>query len=141
VVLRYAQNTRELLSWEVALLRYVFLACAALAVTGPAEAADVAAGKKFFEAQCSLCHSAAPNDGGGGQGPDLHRLLGKSAATADATFPYTQALKDSKLVWDAPKLETFLADPGKMVPGTAMPLTVPGKADRDNLVAFFQSLK
>jgi putative heme-binding domain-containing protein len=49
-------------------------AAAAPAQTAPlanASAADVAAGKRIFDAQCALCHGA---DGVGGTGPSLQRV-------------------------------------------------------------------
>jgi cytochrome c len=43
-------------------------------------------------------------------------------------------------VWDGATLDRFLTNPSQLVPGTAMPMAVPSKADRDNIIAFFQSL-
>ena len=71
------------------------LALSACAV--PALAADANAGKTFFRAQCALCHSAEPNDGGGAQGPMLHNVFGRAAASG-ADFSYTDAMKKSKLM-------------------------------------------
>jgi cytochrome c len=122
------------------MLRGVIVAAMVWAVPPLCAAADAVAGKASFAAQCGLCHSAEPTDDGGGQGPSLQGVFGRAAATGDATFPYTEALKKSKLVWDAATLERFLTNPGAAVPGTAMPIAVPGKADRDNIIAYFSSL-
>jgi putative heme-binding domain-containing protein len=46
-----------------------------------ASAADVAAGRRIFDAQCAWCHGAG---GTGGTGPDLHRTALRHAATDDA---------------------------------------------------------
>jgi glucose/arabinose dehydrogenase/cytochrome c2 len=97
------------------------------------------AGKNFFRAQCALCHSAEPNDGGGAQGPSLDGVFGRRAASA-GTFPFTQALRDSGLTWDAATLDRFLASPATVVPGTAMVVAVPADAERANLIAYFQAL-
>jgi cytochrome c len=123
------------------MLRSTIVAVTALAIASPGEAGDVLAGKTSFAAQCGLCHSAEPADDGGGQGPSLQGVFGRAAATGDATFPYTDALKKSKLVWDAVTLDRFLTNPGATVPGTAMPIAVPGKPDRDNIIAYFISLQ
>lgn len=112
-----------------------------MAFQGLAQAADATAGKMYFTEMCALCHSAEPNDGGGGQGPALLKLFGRPAATADEMFPYTKALKESKLVWNAQALDFFLTDPSKAVPGTAMPIPVPAKSDRENIIAYFLSLQ
>lgn len=107
---------------------------------GQAFAADANAGKTFFRAQCALCHSAEPNDNGGAQGPSLSGVLGRTAATAPG-FSYSQALKNSKLTWDAASLDHFLEAPTTVVPGSAMVIPVPKQGDRENVVAYFTALK
>jgi glucose/arabinose dehydrogenase len=111
----------------------------ALVATAPAWAADAGAGKLFFSQQCSLCHSAAPGDDGGAQGPSLIGLFGRPAAS-DPNFGYTRELKASRLTWNAPTLDRFLSAPTSVVPGTAMVSAVPGSTDRANLIAYFQGL-
>lgn len=107
---------------------------------GQGFAADANAGKTFFRAQCALCHSAEPNDNGGAQGPSLTGVLGRTAATAPG-FSYSQALKNSKLTWDAASLDHFLEAPTTVVPGSAMVIPVPKQGDRENVVAYFTALK
>jgi glucose/arabinose dehydrogenase/cytochrome c2 len=97
------------------------------------------AGKAVFAQQCALCHSAAPNDDGGAQGPLLHNVFGRAAATGD--FGYTSALKSAKLTWDAATLDRFLTAPTTVVPGSAMVVPVANNTDRQNLIAYFQALK
>ena len=105
-----------------------------------AELGEPGAGKAYFSQTCRQCHSAEPGDGGGEIGPVLVGLFGRPAGVGDVRFVYTQALKDSKLLWNLETLDRFLADPATAVPGTTMPLPVPVKKDRDNLIAYFQSL-
>ena len=122
---------------------HAVLCSAALALSAcitPVFAADANAGKTIFRRQCALCHSAEPNDNGGGQGPNLHGILGRPAASG-AAFGYTQALQNSKLTWDAATLDHFLTAPTAAVPGTAMVVAVPNEQDRQNLIAYFQALK
>ena len=101
---------------------------------------DAAAGKAYFSQMCMQCHTADPTEGGGEIGPSLVGLIGRQAGVGDTRFLYSAALKGSKLVWNAATLDHFLADPATAVPGTTMPLPVPMKTDRDNLIAYFQSL-
>ena len=110
-----------------------------LAAAG-AQAADSNAGKQVFRQQCALCHSAEPNDGGGAQGPNLHNVFGRAAATG-SDFSYTAALKNSKMTWDHPSLDKFLASPTTVVPGSAMVIPVPDSKDRENVIAYFSELK
>ncbi len=105
-----------------------------------ADAGDAKAGEAYFSQACSQCHSAVEGDGGGEIGPTLFSLIARAAGTGDAQFPYSQALKDSRLVWNPENLERFLENPAALVPGTTMPMPVPEKKDRGNLIAFFQSL-
>ena len=105
-----------------------------------ADIGDAAAGKAYFTQTCTQCHTADAGDGGGEIGPTLVGVIGRPAGVGDSRFAYTQALKDSKLVWNLETLDRFLADPATTVPGTTMPMPVPVKKDRDNLIAYFQSL-
>src|SRR6202035_4971314 len=121
--------------------RFPAICCAGgfLIASSPAFSADASAGKALFRQRCTVCHTAESGDDGGAQGPSLIGVLGRPAAGAPQ-FSYTQALRESKLRWDAPTLKRFLGAPAGVVPGTSMPLAVPDEADRDNLIAYFQSL-
>jgi glucose/arabinose dehydrogenase/cytochrome c2 len=105
----------------------------------PALGLDATAGKSIFRERCSVCHTAESGDNGGAQGPSLIGIMGRAAASAPQ-FSYTAALRDSKLTWNGATLKRFLAAPTTMVPGTSMVLAVPAETDRDNLVAYFQSV-
>jgi glucose/arabinose dehydrogenase/cytochrome c2 len=105
----------------------------------PALGLDANAGKSIFRERCSVCHTAESGDNGGAQGPSLIGIMGRAAASAPQ-FSYTTALRDSKLIWNGATLKRFLAAPTTMVPGTSMVLAVPAETDRDNLVAYFQSV-
>jgi glucose/arabinose dehydrogenase/cytochrome c2 len=101
--------------------------------------AEAVTGKQIFRERCILCHSAEADDTGGAQGPSLAAVMGRSAGSA-ANFAYSVALRTSKLTWDAPTLKRFLAAPGMVVPGTTMAVAVPSEVERDQLIAYFQSL-
>jgi glucose/arabinose dehydrogenase len=116
------------------------LAIGSSVVCGPAQGADVTAGKTFFRQQCSLCHSAEPGDNGGAQGPSLIGVFGRKAASV-TSFDYTKALQDSNLTWDASTLDRFLASPPTVVPGTAMAVSITDETARTNLIAYLQSVK
>src|SRR5688572_27232119 len=134
----HTRGTFPMIVRRVATTALVHVALAACAL--PALGADANAGKQFFRAQCALCHSAEPNDNGGAQGPSLHGVFGRAAATS-GDFGYTPALKNSKLTWDAATLDRFLAAPTAVVPGSSMVIPVPKQDDRENVVAYFSALK
>ncbi len=102
--------------------------------------ADAAAGKAVFRQQCALCHTAEPGDNGGAQGPNLKGVFGRRAAS-DPQFSYTPAMKRSDLTWDAPTLERFLASPTTVVPGSSMVIPIASRSARENLIAYFQSVR
>lgn len=115
------------------------LCLATLAGSQPARAQDVAAGEKVFRSQCSACHS--PLQARNGVGPSLFGIDGRMAGSA-ANFRYTQANRDSGLVWDATTLDRYLQAPRQVVPGTAMSYAgLKGDTQRADLIAYLQSLK
>jgi cytochrome c len=112
---------------------------AGISATAPAQApipADLKAGATAYDALCSFCHGDAA---GGGQGPPLVGVVGRKAAAAPG-FAYSEALKASGITWTPDRLDVFLTDPAKAVPGTAMPMIVPDPVERRNLIAFLETL-
>src|SRR5712691_12735859 len=99
---------------------------------------DVAAGQEIYQAQCSACHSNQP--GVNGIGPSLAGLSGRKAGSLQ-DFHFTPALQGSGLTWTADTFIQFLADPTKLVPGTAMTVMVPDATGRANLFAYLATLK
>jgi cytochrome c2 len=117
------------------------LAAGALIALGPsALAADASHGQQQFRAQCGICHQGGDGDGDGGPGPSLRGVVGRKVG-GDPNFGYTQPLTDSTESWTADGLSTFLADPDKAKPGTAMPISVKNDADRADIVAYLATLK
>jgi cytochrome c len=112
------------------------LALAAPALAWSADATDPAAGQQVYETRCSFCHGEG---GVGGQGPSLVGVAGRKAASV-ANFAYTPALKASGLSWTAANLDQFLTNPAAVVPGTAMPMSVPDAKERSDLIAYLASL-
>ena len=111
----------------------------AIASASPALAAeDLGAGQEIYQAQCSACHSNQP--GVNGIGPSLAGVSGRKAGSLSG-FHFTPAISGSGLTWDAKTFIQFLADPTKLVPGTAMTVTVPDETGRANLYAYLATLK
>ena len=116
------------------------LALSIPAAAGPAQAGDAVHGKRLFQDRCGLCHVGAPGDGDGGQGPNLNGVVGRKSGSLPG-FNYTSALKSYGRTWTPDLLQTFLAGPSKLVPGTAMPVMTPAAKDRADLVAYLATLK
>lgn len=111
----------------------------ALAVAMTATAAQAApSGEDIFKQRCAVCHAVQPAPGK--MGPPMAGLAGRKAAAVPG-FAYSAALKNSKLAWTPATLDTFLAAPGKMVPGTKMLIGVPDAQQRAALVQYLGTLK
>src|SRR4051812_39292783 len=119
-------------------LGMVVLGC--ISAPKPAAALDPEAGKAVFQQQCTVCHTAEPNDNGGAQGPSLQGVFGRKAAR-DPSFSYTRALRDSKITWNEHSLNRFLSAPSEMVPGTAMAVSITDPQQRANLFAYLKWIK
>lgn len=119
--------------------RALYAAALAVGLCGPAFAqGDVKAGAGIFEAQCSPCH--ASQTGVNGIGPSLAGLAGRKAGSLSG-FKFTSALQNAGLTWDEASFDSFMTDPAKKVPGTAMAVMVPSADDRANLFAYIAALK
>jgi cytochrome c len=90
---------------------------------GGLPAGDPQAGEVIFK-QCAACHSLEPDENK--QGPSLAGIFGRKAGTVE-DFNYSDANKNSGIVWDEAMLRKYLPDPQSVVPGTKM--TFPGLKD------------
>jgi cytochrome c len=94
---------------------------------------DPKRGEKVFE-NCRACHAV---DGRANEvGPGLHGVFGRRAGDRD-DFRYSPALKRSGITWTPQTLDTFVADPQKMVPANRMPYAgLPDARDRADLIIY-----
>ena len=73
------------------------------------------------------------------QGPTLVGVWERRAGTSPH-YGFSQALKESGLVWNAETLDQYLTDPAMAVPGTTMSPKVPDAGDRADVVAYLATL-
>ncbi|MEM1092252.1 MAG: cytochrome c family protein [Pseudomonadota bacterium] len=85
--------------------------------------------------QCRACHSlekGGPNK----VGPNLYGLFGKPAGSAEG-FEYSEQLAQSDIVWNARKVDEWLASPSEFLPGNRMIFAgVAAPEDRADLIAY-----
>lgn len=79
-------------------------------------AADAKAGKTVFK-KCASCHVYGTK--GKRIGGDLKGIIGKAAGKRPGV-KYSDAMKNSGVVWSEGKLKAFLAKRKSVVPGTSM---------------------
>lgn len=114
-------------------------ACLFLALTAlPASAADAAHGAERFKVMCATCHAIDPAQKK--MGPHLKGIVGRKAGAVDGAS-YSPAMKAAAWTWDKAKLEAFLADPRKTLPGTTMMIGVTNAPDRADIIAYLETLK
>jgi cytochrome c len=88
-----------------------------LLATGPALAQDAAAGAKVFN-QCRACHQVGET-AKNLIGPKLNGLFGRTAGSIEG-FKYSDANKNSGIVWSEAVFAEYIRDPKKKMPGTKM---------------------
>ena len=100
------------------MMKRVLIAIVALASSaGAAVAGDIAAGEKTFK-KCIACH----NIGAGARpsiGPIQNGLKGRKSETMPG-YNYSDANKNSGIVWDDGTFKEYIKDPRAKIPGTKM---------------------
>jgi cytochrome c len=125
------------LARAVSLKRIAAVVAFGTLMLGSGQAQDAAAGKTVF-VQCAACHSI---DGATNVGPTLKGIDGRKAGSV-AGFRYSRAMKNAGFNWDEQKLDAYIADPQKVVPGNVMPFSgLPEARQRADLVAYLKTLK
>ena len=86
--------------------------------TGLGFAQDIAAGEKVF-GQCRSCHRVGESVRNA-IGPVLNGLFGRKSGTVEG-FNYSDANKNSGIVWNETIFAEYIKDPKAKIPGTIMP--------------------
>lgn len=104
----------------------------ALSAGGDAVASTT--GSDVFNRRCAACHTMEKG-GANKLGPNLYCVRGRLAGTRPG-FGYSNAMKDSGLRWTNAKLDAFLANPRKALPGNKMAFSgISMASDRAQVVA------
>ena len=101
-------------------------------------AGDREAGQTVFASHCAACHATAPGENK--IGPSLAGIVGSKSGTVPG-FDFSPAMKNADLTWDDANLDKYLANPVGFVHGTKMFVNLPSEADRQNVIAYLNTLK
>ena len=83
--------------------------CASLLSHSAIAAGDAEAGGKLFTKTCGGCHSIGVN-ARNGFGPQLNGVIGRQAGTSEG-YLYSDAMKNSGVVWTREKLAAYIEAP------------------------------
>jgi len=117
------------------MMRSIWLAAAAVALSSTAVLAqDKANGEDVFK-KCRACHAV----GEGAKnlvGPQLNGIIGRKAGSVEG-FPYSEANKNSGVTWDEPTFLKYIKDPKAAMPGNKMAFAgIKDEQDAKDLYAF-----
>jgi cytochrome c len=98
-------------------MKLVLIAALSAASASAALGQDLAAGEQAFK-KCFPCHSIG--EGAKNKvGPLLNGLEGRHSGTVEG-FSYSQANKDSGIIWNKDTFLDYIKDPRAKIPGTKM---------------------
>ena len=98
-------------------MRALMVGAMLLVAPGLASAQDLEAGQRSFN-KCRACHQV----GEGAKnlvGPTLNGLFGRKSGSVEG-YTYTEANKNSGIVWDEAVFAEYIKDPKAKIPGTKM---------------------
>ena len=123
-----------------ALLTLLVTLNAGLFSLGAAAAGDAEADGKLFSKTCGGCHSIGEN-ARSGFGPHLNGVIGRQAGSLPG-YQFSEAMKNSGVVWTPETLAAYIEAPKKVVKGTRMIFW--GISDPEkiaNLLAYIETSK
>jgi cytochrome c len=89
--------------------------------------------KELFDKRCGGCHALDRDK----EGQQLHGVYSRKAACVES-FQYSDALKQSKIVWTDETLERWLTDTEKLVPNNDMTVRVEKPDERRAIIAYLR---
>ena len=107
--------------------------CMVLTLSAPINAQTADSGKELFQKRCGGCHALDRDK----EGPRLHGVFGRTAGSIES-FQYSDALRNSNVVWGEETLERWLADTESLVPGNDMTFHVEKAGERRAIIAFLK---
>ena len=94
---------------------------------------DTIVGQSAFEKRCTGCHALDHEK----TGPRLAGVVGRKAGTVSG-FPYSDAIKNSAVVWNETVLDKWLTDPETVIPDSDMAFRLDNPVERAAIIAFLK---
>ena len=107
--------------------------CATFAIGASGKNAD--RGRESFEKRCTGCHAVDKIK----IGPPLRGVYGRNAGR-DPQFTYSEAVKNTSVMWDDSTLDRWLTDTESIMPYNDMAFRLNDSADRANIIACLRQL-
>ena len=120
-------------NWKVVLVASAVLFALS---NGATQAQDAEKGKKVFN-KCKTCHTLEAG-GKNKVGPNLYGLFGRTAGTVEG-FKYSDAMKESGIIWDEETVDAYLTNPKEFMPKNKM--SFPGlkkEEQRADVIAYLK---
>jgi cytochrome c len=92
-------------------------------------------GKAVFEKRCGGCHALDRDK----EGPRLGGVVGRRAASVTG-FEYSDALKKSKITWNAETLDKWLTNTDSVAAGNDMTFRVEKAEERRAIIEYLSGL-
>jgi cytochrome c oxidase assembly protein subunit 11 len=94
---------------------------------------DPARGQQLFADHCAACHNLQVSS----VGPMLGSVFGRTAGSSPG-YAYSEALRQSDIVWSEDNLERWLSGPRQFIEGTKMPVRVADPSARRDIIAYLR---
>jgi cytochrome c len=122
------------------MMKKVSIAIVALVSSaGAAVAGDIAAGEATFK-KCRACHNIGEN-AKNSIGPIQNGLKGRKSGSVPG-YNYSDANKNSGIVWDEGTFKEYIKDPKAKIPGTKMVFPgIKNEKDADDLWSYLEQFE
>ena len=95
-------------------------------------------GATLFKQQCATCHTTNLNDPTR-QGPTLFNIIGRRAGAMEG-FHYSSGFAKADFAWDEATLDSWIANPQEMIPGSVMAYRQARPEIRAAIIAYLREL-
>lgn len=134
--MRFTKTTLSLVALSAAIALHAGVAQAGMTDAG--KKAMQAAGEIMFEQRCRSCHADDPARKA--YGPSLIGVIGRKAGSLEG-FEYSDAMKNSGIVWNKNTLRAWMADNDGFMPGTRMRhVGIDDRTEQDFLLTYLTNL-